>query len=91
MQIGIQQQLKGLVFNNINFSFHIKDDYETPSPTSSAKLSRTKDKSNPEEDKFLKRLFGYMKKDNTPIGRLPTLGCKEGWNLFFAFVLIISS
>ena len=31
-----------------------------------------------EEEIFLKKLYSFMKKQNTPIVRLPTLGFKEG-------------
>jgi hypothetical protein len=48
------------------------------STCASVKSSKDKLEVSAEEEKFLKRLFGFMEKDNTPIGRLPTLGCKEG-------------
>jgi hypothetical protein len=55
----------------------MQDDDQIPT-CASAKQSKGKMEVSAEEEKFLKRLFGFMKKDNTPIGRLPTLGCKEG-------------
>ena len=37
-----------------------------------------KDKIPAHEETFLRRLYNYMRDNNTPIGRIPTLGFKEG-------------